>query len=70
MATSTHSVTNQAPPLVDYDVFAADAALREGVARYVGEERAEEFGRRNGAPGGVVVRLRPSRIHAYSGIAE
>lgn len=39
-------------------------------ARYMGEERAEEFGRRNGAPGEVVVRLRPTRVHAYSGIAE
>src|SRR4051795_9392561 len=25
----THEVTNQAPPLVDYDVFTADAALVE-----------------------------------------
>lgn len=42
MTASTHSVTNQVPPLVDYDVFAADAALSEGVARYVDPARAEE----------------------------
>lgn len=32
---STHSVTNQAPPLVGYDVFAADRALAEAVGRHV-----------------------------------
>jgi len=30
----THEVTNQVPPLVDYDVFTADAALLEGVQRH------------------------------------
>ncbi|MEU5086272.1 acyl-CoA dehydrogenase family protein [Streptomyces sp. NPDC021356] len=35
MAASTHSVTNQVPPLVGYDVFAADRALTEAVARHV-----------------------------------
>ncbi len=30
-------MTNQAPPLVDYDVFTADQALREAVLRYDGE---------------------------------
>ena len=32
--TATHEVTNQAPPLVDYDVFAADQTLTEAVSRY------------------------------------
>jgi putative acyl-CoA dehydrogenase len=31
---STHEVTNQPPPLVGYDVFTADAALVDGVARH------------------------------------
>ena len=30
---ATHEVFNQPPPLVDYDVFAADAALAEGLRR-------------------------------------
>ncbi|MET2717933.1 acyl-CoA dehydrogenase family protein [Streptomyces harbinensis] len=34
MTSSTHSVANQVPPLVGHDVFGADAALREAVARY------------------------------------
>ncbi|WP_274563453.1 acyl-CoA dehydrogenase family protein [Streptomyces spiramyceticus] len=35
MAATTHTVTNQAPPLVGYDVFTADRALSEGVERHV-----------------------------------
>ncbi len=31
-------------------------------ARYVGEDRAEAFGRRNAVPGELVVRLTPERI--------
>ena len=31
-------------------------------ARYVGAERAGEFGRRNGVPGELVVRLRPVKV--------
>jgi len=33
-------------------------------ARYVGPDRAEEFGERNGVPGELVVRLRPTRVLA------
>jgi PPOX class probable F420-dependent enzyme len=33
-------------------------------ARYVDAERAEEFGRRNGVPGELVVRLRPVKVVA------
>jgi PPOX class probable F420-dependent enzyme len=33
-------------------------------ARYMGAERAEEFGKRNGVPGELVVRLRPVRVVA------
>jgi PPOX class probable F420-dependent enzyme len=33
-------------------------------ARYMGQERAEEFGRRNGVPGELVVRLRPVKVLA------
>jgi putative acyl-CoA dehydrogenase len=29
----THEVSNQAPPLIDYNLFAVDRALQEGVAR-------------------------------------
>lgn len=33
-------------------------------ARYIGAERAAEFGRRNAGPGGLVVRLRPAKVLA------
>jgi PPOX class probable F420-dependent enzyme len=33
-------------------------------ARYIGADRAEEFGRRNGVPGELVVRLRPTKVLA------
>ncbi|OEJ24454.1 DNA alkylation response protein [Streptomyces agglomeratus] len=42
MAATTHTVTNQAPPLVEYDVFTSDRALSEGVERHVAPELAEE----------------------------
>lgn len=32
--------------------------------RYMGRERAEEFGRRNGVPGELLVRLRPTKVLA------
>ncbi|MEU5704994.1 acyl-CoA dehydrogenase family protein [Streptomyces aurantiacus] len=35
MAASTHTVTNQAPPLVAYDLFSADRALVEAVDRHL-----------------------------------
>ena len=34
-------------------------------ARYMGADRAEEFGRRNGVPGELVVRLRASKVIAH-----
>ncbi|MFB8026240.1 acyl-CoA dehydrogenase family protein [Streptomyces sp. NPDC056465] len=48
MAPSTHTVTNQVPPLVGYDVFAADRALTEAVERHLAPgilaEAREELG--------------------------
>ncbi|MFI6766233.1 acyl-CoA dehydrogenase family protein [Streptomyces sp. NPDC050355] len=42
MAATTHTVTNQPPPLVGYDVFGSDPALTEGVARYLDGARLAE----------------------------
>ena len=38
-----------------------DIATRTG-ARYMGADRANEFGRRNAVPGEVVVRVRPTKV--------
>jgi len=40
-----------------------DVATRAG-ARYMGPDRADEFGRRNAVPGELVVRVRPTRVIA------
>jgi PPOX class probable F420-dependent enzyme len=46
-----------------------DIATRAG-GRYMGADRAEEFGRRNGVPGELVVRITPTKVlHAF-GLAE
>ncbi|MFE7599098.1 acyl-CoA dehydrogenase family protein [Streptomyces sp. NPDC057494] len=42
MAASTHTVTNQAPPLVGYDVFTSDRALAEAVERHLAPDLLEE----------------------------
>jgi PPOX class probable F420-dependent enzyme len=38
--------------------------------RYMGADRADEYGRRNGVPGELLVRLRPERVVAFSAIAD
>ncbi|MFI1396957.1 acyl-CoA dehydrogenase family protein [Streptomyces sp. NPDC020681] len=38
MAATTHTVTNQAPPLVGYDVYGSDQVLTEAVERHVAPE--------------------------------
>jgi len=38
--------------------------------RYMGPDRAEEYGERNGVPGELVVRLHPSKITAAFDIAD
>jgi PPOX class probable F420-dependent enzyme len=43
------------------DVLGTATAI---AARYVGPDRAEEFGKRNGVPGEMVVRLRPAKVLA------
>lgn len=38
-------------------------------ARYMGEDRAEEFGRRNAVPGELLVRVTPERVIAEDDVA-
>ncbi|MGW8763020.1 acyl-CoA dehydrogenase family protein [Streptomyces sp. NPDC055815] len=60
MAASTHTVTNQAPPLVGYDVFTSDRALSEAVGRHLAPEllaeAREELGLLGRATGSEQVR--------------
>lgn len=76
MAATTHAVTNQAPPLVGYDVFAADRALTEGVERHLEPsltaEAREELGGLGRAAGsaqaqewGVLANGNPPTLHTH-----
>lgn len=38
--------------------------------RYMGADRAEEYGRRNGVPGELLIRLHPDKITALADIAD
>ena len=38
--------------------------------RYMGADAAEEFGRRNAVRGELLVRLRPAKVNAQSGISD
>lgn len=38
--------------------------------RYMGQDRAEEFGRRNGVPGELVVRLTPTKVNKAFNLAD
>ncbi|MBT2405071.1 MULTISPECIES: acyl-CoA dehydrogenase family protein [unclassified Streptomyces] len=44
MAATTHTVSNQAPPLVGYDVYGGDRALTEGVERHLADAAPELLG--------------------------
>jgi hypothetical protein len=46
-----------------------DTATRIG-GRYMGADRAEEFGKRNGVPGELVVRLTPTKVIAAFDLAD
>jgi PPOX class probable F420-dependent enzyme len=49
-----------------------DVAYWAGVigGHYMGQERAEEFKRRNGVPGELLVRVRPTHIVAMAGLTD
>lgn len=38
--------------------------------RYVGEERAEEYGRRNAVPGELLIRVTPTKVISAKGVAD
>ena len=46
-----------------------DIATRAG-GRYMGADRAEEFGRRNGVSGELVVRIKPTKVLTAFNVAE
>lgn len=69
MAATTHTVTNQVPPLVGHDVFAADRALSEAVERHVAPGvlpvALEELGELGRAAGSAQVQEWGARANAH-----
>ncbi|MBB1254890.1 PPOX class F420-dependent oxidoreductase [Streptomyces sp. OF3] len=73
-------VDDDAPPF-SYVIFSGRARLVEDLpevrhwaarigARYMGEDRAEEYGERNGVPGELLVRLHIDKVVAEARIAD
>ncbi|WP_409473737.1 PPOX class F420-dependent oxidoreductase [Streptomyces sp. HC307] len=73
-------VDDDRPPF-DYVVLQGRARLSEDLdelrlwatrigARYMGEERAEEFGARNGVPGELLVRVTIDKVVAQKAVAD
>jgi PPOX class probable F420-dependent enzyme len=74
------SVDSEEPPF-SFVVVEGTATAEDGAedllpwatrigGRYMGEERAEEFGCRNGVPGELLVRVTPTKIVAHKDVAD
>jgi PPOX class probable F420-dependent enzyme len=73
-------VDDEEPPFafvsIEGDVSLSDdlATMRHWAtriaARYMGEDQADAYGRRNAVPGELLVRVHPTKIVAMSGIAD
>jgi len=55
--------------LIDDLPLCREISTRLG-AKYMGPDRAEEFGRRNGVEGELVVRIRPTKVFGVVGVAD
>jgi hypothetical protein len=55
--------------LIDDLTLCREISTRLG-AKYMGADRAEEFGKRNGVAGELVVRIRPTKIFGVVGVAD
>jgi PPOX class probable F420-dependent enzyme len=62
------AIEGLATVIEDLDQVARWAAVIGG--RYMGEARAEEYGRRNGVPGELLVRVRPTNIVAVADLSD
>ena len=76
-ASPTHTVSNQTPPLTDYNLFAADLALREAVQREGAGTAAAELAAAGAALGtaavfedGRLANRNPPILHTFDGRGE
>jgi PPOX class probable F420-dependent enzyme len=63
-------VTISGPVTISTDLEAMLPIAIEIAARYIGPERAEEFGRRNAVEGELLVRLRAEHVLALRDVAD
>ncbi|EIV92193.1 PPOX class F420-dependent oxidoreductase [Frankia sp. QA3] len=63
-------VTLTGPVALSDDVAEVRRWATRIAARYMGAERAEEYGARNGVPGELLVRLSPTQVVALADIAD
>jgi hypothetical protein len=74
------SVDDERPPF-SFVIIEGIATISEHLAevthwaavlggRYMGQDRAEEYGRRNGVPGELLIRVRPTDIVAVADVAD
>jgi PPOX class probable F420-dependent enzyme len=56
------------------EITADEAQVRHWTTRlagrYMGQDKAEEYGRRNGVPGELLVRLRPTRVTSSVNVSD
>lgn len=52
------------------DLDAVKAVATKIGGRYMGEDRADEYGTRNGVPGELIVRLTPQKITALGSVSD
>jgi PPOX class probable F420-dependent enzyme len=62
-------VLEGAAELID-DLDAVRESATDIAARYMGPERAEEYGKRNGVPGELLVRVTPAKVVAQRNLAH
>jgi PPOX class probable F420-dependent enzyme len=63
-------VTVEGPVVISHDLAAVrEWAARIG-ARYMGADRAEEYGDRNGVPGELLIRLTPEHVVSAADVAN
>ena len=63
-------VTLEGPVTIDEDLDLVRAWAARIGGRYMGEERAAEYGARNGVPGELVIRLHPEHVTSAADLAD
>jgi PPOX class probable F420-dependent enzyme len=63
-------VTVEGPVTISYDLAEVREFAGRIGGRYMGADRAEEYGERNGVPGELLVRLTPEKVVSAADLAD